>query len=108
MPDEIAVPDWPRAPARAGVGWIELFAAIQILWGALLFVPGVQPYRIYIRALPYVASLGALVLAMLRPSGEPLSASSRWLLASFALLAASLLHPDTHPQAGLAQQVSHV
>ena len=42
-------------------GWVELFVAIQFLWGALLFVPGAQPYRMYIRALPYVASLGALV-----------------------------------------------
>ena len=108
IPGEIPVADWPGESTHAGWGWIELFAAIQILWGALLFVPGVQPYRIYIRALPYVASLGALVFAMLRTSSEPLPASSRWLLASFALLAASLLHADTHLKAGLAQLVFQI
>ena len=100
--------DRPRESTQDRWGWIELFAAIQILWGALLFIPGVQPYRIYIRALPYVASLGALVFAMRRSSGEPLPASSRWLLASFALLAASLLHADTHLKAGLAQLVFQI
>ena len=93
----------PRESTSERWGWIELFAAIQILCGALLFVPGIQPYRMYIRALPYVASLGALVLVLHRPSSEPRPACSRWLLASFALLAVSLLHPDTHPKAGLGQ-----
>ena len=100
--------DRPRESTQDRWGWIELFTAIQLLWGALLFIPGVQPYRMYIRALPYVASLGALVFAMRRTSGEPLPASSRWLLASFALLAASLLHADTHLKAGLAQIVFQI
>src|SRR5687768_9603931 len=102
-PFSLSLPgDVPVVAGRArestphGWGWIELFVTIQLLWGALLFIPGVQPYRMYIRAVPYVASLGALVFAMGRSSGEPLPASSRWLLASFALLAASLLHADTH------------
>ncbi|HEY6361442.1 MAG TPA: hypothetical protein VIX63_10075 [Vicinamibacterales bacterium] len=99
------VADGPRESAEDRWGWIELFAAIQLLSGALLFIPGVQPYRMYIRALPYVASLGALVFVMRRSSGEPLPASCRWLLASFALLTASLLHADTHLKAGLAQLI---
>jgi hypothetical protein len=95
--------DAPRASARERWGGVELFVAMQLLWGALLFMPGAQPYRMYIRALPYVASLGALVFAMRRSSGEPLSASGTWLLASFALLAANLLHEETYLNAGLAQ-----
>ena len=67
--DVPVVADRPRESTQDGWGWIELFAASQLLWGALLFVPGVQPYRMYIRALPYVASLAALVFAMRRPSG---------------------------------------
>ena len=78
------VADAPRVSVKEPWGWIELFAAIQILWGALLFLPGVQPYRQYIRAVPYVASLGALAWSARRASSEPLPAAAKWLLASFA------------------------
>ena len=36
------------------------FVLVQVLWGVLLFVPGSQAYRIYIRGFPFVASLIAL------------------------------------------------
>ena len=104
----IPVADAPRASARERWGWVELFVAMQLLWGALLFIPGVQPYRMFVRAMPYVASLGALVFSMRRSSGEPLSASGKWLLASFALLAANLLHAETYLEAGLAQIVFQI
>ena len=90
-----AIPSWPmrHRAVKEPWGWIELFAAIQILWGALLFVPGVQPYRMYIRALPYVASLGALVCrACAARRASRCRRAAKWLLASFALLAANLLH----------------
>ena len=102
------IADMPRQSAEGRWGWMELFVAIQLLWGALLFFPGAQPYRMYIRALPYVASLGGLAFFLPRMSNTPLPASSRWLLASFALLAASLLHADTHLQSGLAQFVFQI
>src|SRR5512138_1709266 len=36
-----------------GWGWVEIFLAIQLLWGAALFVPGAQTVRTPVRALPY-------------------------------------------------------
>jgi len=98
----------PGAVAAERWGWLEVFAAIQILWGVLLFLPSVQPIRMYIRAVPYVSSLGALVYYARYPSGGPLPASSRWLLASIALLGANLLHPETQLKAGLAQLVFQI
>jgi len=91
-----------------GWGWIELFIAIQLLWGLLLFVPGMQPFRVYIRALPYVSSLGALAFYMRRGTGEPLAPSSRWLLGVFVLLALNLLHEETHLLAGIAQTIFQI
>ncbi len=38
----------PTRPARRDGdrwGWVEIFLAIQLLWGAALFVPGAQAYR---------------------------------------------------------------
>jgi hypothetical protein len=86
-------------------GWIELFIAIQLLWGVLLFVPGMQPYRAYIRALPYISSLAAFAYFLPRIIGEPLAVSGRWLVAVFGLLVLNLLHSETHLTAGIAQIV---
>ena len=89
-------------------GWIELFAAIQLLCGALLFIPGAQPYRMIVRALPYVASLGALIVALRRRSDAPVPACGKWLLAVFALLSLNLLHADTRLGAGIAQVIFQI
>ena len=102
------VADRPRVSVKEPWGWIELFVTIQILWGALFFLPGVQPYRQYIRAVPYLASLGALAWSERRASATPLPAPARWLLASFALLAANLLHAETYLEAGIAQIIFQV
>src|SRR5918994_4003171 len=76
-------------------GWLEFFVMVQVLWGVLLFVPGSQAYRIYIRGFPYVASLIALG-ACLRSSGADSGApGARWILAALALMVASLVHPAT-------------
>jgi hypothetical protein len=96
------VPREAHAAAVPRWGWIEAFAAMQLLWGALLFLPSTQPYRMYIRALPYLASLATLVVAR-RGLHASQPASSKWLLAALALLTANLLHPDTQPAAGIAQ-----
>ena len=48
-------------------GWLEIFVLVQVLWGVLLFVPGSQAYRVYIRGFPYISSLIAL-FACLRSS----------------------------------------
>lgn len=86
-------------------GWAELFIASQLLWGVALFVPGMQAYRTYLRALPYLASLAAVGYYFRRPTGEPLHASAKWLIAALALLVLNLLHSSTHSAAGVAQVV---
>jgi hypothetical protein len=89
-------------------GWMELFLAIQLLWGAALFIPGAQAFRTPVRATPYLASAAALVYYFRAPTGEPLHASAKWLLASFGLLSINLLHTTTHSMAGAAQIVFQI
>ena len=90
---------------RGGWGWLELFVLVQVLWGVLLFVPGSQAYRIYIRGFPYVASLFALAACM-RSSGTDSGApGARWILAALAIMVASLAHPATWLMSGMAQIV---
>ena len=93
----------PRMRVDARWGWIELVALMQLCWGALLFIPHIQPYRVPIRALPYVASLAAFAFVTRTATDDELPTSSKWLLASLALLVAGLLHPNTYLGAGLAQ-----
>ena len=93
---------------HAGWGWLEVFVLVQVLWGMLLFVPGSQAYRVYIRGFPFVASLVALV-ACVRSSGADSGApGGRWILASIALMVASLVHPATWVLSGTAQIVFQV
>src|SRR5436190_16632814 len=89
-------------------GWVEIFLAIQLLWGAALFLPGAQAYRAPVRALPYLTSAAALVYYFRTPTGEPLHGSIRWLMASFGLLTLNLLHATTHSMAGVAQIVFQI
>jgi len=89
-------------------GWVEIFLAIQLLWGAALFFPGAQAYRTPVRALPYLTSAAALVYYFRTPTGEPLHGSAKWLMASFGLLTLNLLHATTHSMAGVAQIVFQI
>ena len=86
-------------------GWLEIFVLVQLMWGVLLFIPGSQAYRTYIRAFPYVTSLIALVVCARSTGTEALVPGSRWLLAAGMLLMANLLHEETQMRAGLAQIV---
>src|SRR5262245_51716520 len=104
MPPAVAADDW-HGDRDEGWGWAEVFLAVQLLWGAVLFLPGMQAYRTMLRASPYLTSIGALVYYYRRPTGEPVHASGKWLIASLALLSLNLLHPTAHPMAGLAQIV---
>src|SRR4051794_5689807 len=103
-----ATTDTPDAPAGERWGWLELFVAMQLISSALLFLPGAQSYRTVVRAMPYGGSLVALVHLMFRGSRDPLTTSARWLLMSFALLAANLLNPSTHLEAGVAQIIFQI
>ncbi len=86
-------------------GWLEVFVLVQLMWGILLFLPGSQAFRTYIRAFPYVTSLIALVACARSTGTEALVPGARWLLASGMLLAVNLLHEETQFAAGLAQIV---
>ena len=96
------------APPEAEWGWAEVFIALQLLWGLVLFVPGAQGYRVYIRALPYVISGASLVYYFRRETGEPLPRNTKWLLASFVLLLLNLLQPTTHLMAGIGQIIFQI
>jgi hypothetical protein len=86
-------------------GWLELFVLSQVFWGVLLFIPGSQAFRVYIRAFPYVASLAAL-LSCARASGtDAVVPGARWMIAVMALLVANLVHEETWLTAGVAQVV---
>jgi hypothetical protein len=86
-------------------GWAELFIAIQLLWGLMMFLPGVQGYRTIVRAMPYVVSGAALVYYFRQGRGERLPDSTKWLAVSFLLLLLNLLHESAHWFAGIGQIV---
>ena len=86
-------------------GWLELFVLAQVLWGVLLFVPGSQGYRFYIRAFPFVSSLVALAACMRSAGADNGAPGARWILASLALMVASLAHPATWLMSGMAQVI---
>ena len=94
--------DEPQLP-RERWGWLEVFVLIQVLWGVLLFVPGSQAYRTYIRAFPYVSSFVALVACARSIGADTAGPGARWILLSLMLLVASLMHPATWMMSGLAQ-----
>jgi hypothetical protein len=98
------VQDEAVAP-QSGWGWLEFFVLVQVLWGVLLFIPGSQAYRIYIRAFPFVTSLVALGVCMRSSGADSGAPGARWIVASLALMVASLVHPSTWLMSGTAQIV---
>ncbi|PYS47193.1 MAG: hypothetical protein DMF68_16665 [Acidobacteria bacterium] len=84
-------------------GWIETFVLIQNLSMALLFLPGAQEFRIYIRAIPYVSSLGLAFLYYNKGRISRLPPGGELVLLAQLLLVISLFHPNTHFPAGIAQ-----
>lgn len=112
-PSEIIFPvalepaDETAAPAthgRLAWGWLEWFTLSQVFWGVLLFAPGSQAYRAYIRAFPYAMSLIALMSSGRRGINTTVP-SARWMLAALALLIANLVRPETWLMSGTAQVV---
>jgi hypothetical protein len=94
-------------PDKAGGrGWLELFVAVQYCSTAVLLIPGTQPIRIYVRALPYALSLAMLYLIGNAYGGRKrLPPGGMLLTLALALLAINLLHPSTDLSAGVAQVV---
>lgn len=86
-----------------GTQWLTLFLAIQFLWGLILFVPGTQAIRTYVRALPYLSSLVFLGVYFTRRISTRRPAAAAWALGVLVLLAINLLHPTSQLTAGIAQ-----
>jgi hypothetical protein len=86
-------------------GWLEIFVLIQVFWGLLLFVPGSQGFRMYIRAFPYLSSFVALLASSQAIGAESIGPGARWILASLVLMVAALMHPATWMMSGIAQIV---
>ncbi len=104
QPAEVDAPPLPVAePDTRQWGWIEWFMLAQVLWGVLLFVPGSQGYRAYIRAFPYAASLIALVAGTRSRGTNATSPGAGWMVAAFVLLVVNLVRPETWLMAGVAQ-----
>ena len=95
----------PQPGQREPWGWLEAFVLIQVFWGLLLFVPGSQAFRTYIRAFPYVSSFVALLVSTQALGAESIGPGARWIIASLVLMVASLMHPATWMMSGIAQIV---
>ena len=98
-------PEAPPQNRSAGWGWIELFVLSQVFWGILLFIPGSQGYRFYIRAFPYVTSLVAVIACAKSNGTNTKVPGAGWILAALVLLIANLVHEETWFTAGVAQVV---
>jgi hypothetical protein len=105
QPEAAAEPEAIPLPDGQAWGWLELFVLSQVLWGVLLFVPGSQSFRIYIRAFPYVASLAALVVCAKSGATDVAVPGARWIVAALLLLVANLVHEETWIKSGAAQIV---
>src|SRR5207244_3216728 len=71
----------------------------------LLFMPGSQAFRAYIRAAPYVASLLALLACLRSGATDVTVPGARWIVAVIVLLVFNLLHSETWLMSGTAQVV---
>src|SRR5258708_22983246 len=99
----------PRPLLRGGsrvfgnVGWMETFVFFQFLLPAVLFLPGVQSFRIVVRTLPYLSCALLLPVYHSRIKNVKLPPGSRLLIAALLLLVLELLHPESALIAGIAQ-----
>lgn len=87
-------------------GLLEWFAIAQTALPALLYLPGNQASRSFIRASAFLISIGVFAFWFLdRKDDFPLKhPSTRWLSLATVLLVLMMLHPDTDSMlAGIAQ-----
>jgi hypothetical protein len=91
-------------------GFPEFFVISQTAVPALLYLPGSQQFRLYIRVASFAISFAALLwwAAMATRKPSPHSAQP-WILASMAYVVAMFIHPQTASTlAGLAQFVLYL
>jgi hypothetical protein len=112
QPSQIVFPvalhpiEWEREAPEAREepwGWLEVFVILQVFWGVMLFFPGSQAYRAYIRGFPYVVSLAALATCIRWGMAGSFAPGARMVMLSLFMLVASLLHPASWLFAGTAQ-----
>jgi hypothetical protein len=84
------------APARVPWGVPEIFVISQTLFPALLYLPGTQGIRLWLRMAPFLLSLAVFAWWILReqPGRRPHPASP-WVGGLMVLLALMLFHPLT-------------
>ncbi len=87
---------------RVPWGWLECFLPILFLLNGLLLLPGSQPLRFVIRAVPYLASLASLVW-ICRKARRPLPPGGFVMQLALVLLALNLFHPETQMRSGISQ-----
>ena len=100
----------PSTLARPAWGLAEFFIISQTAIPALLYLPGTQPIRFYVRVASFAISIGLLAWWAYgnAKSRQPHPAQS-WLVASMVYTAAMVLHPFTSSMVGgLAQLVLYV
>lgn len=85
--------------------WMHLFLAVQFLWAVPMFFPGGQSLRFFMRALPFVSSLGLMAVLFNWHPTSRVAPGSRLLVAALLLLPLNLLHPTSLLGAGIAQCV---
>jgi len=99
----------PESAVAASSPWglAEFFVISQTAIPALLYLPGTQPIRFYVRVASFAISLGFLAWwasGRLRPARQ--HPSQAWLFASMVYVAAMIVHPLTGSTlGGLAQVV---
>ena len=96
------------APERWGIA--EYFIVSQTAIPALLFLPGAQGIRFYVRVASFAVSMGLLVWwAFGTAKNSKVHPAQTWLLVSIVYLAAMVFHPFTSSTlAGIAQLVLYV
>lgn len=103
---------WQAATTYAGERWgfAEFFVVSQTLIPALLYLPGTQPFRLYIRVASFAISFATLAwwaVAMAKTS-RPHRAQP-WIFAALAYVVVMFFHPLTVSTfAGLAQFVLYL
>lgn len=78
---------------------------LQFLSAAILFIPGTQPIRNYVRATPYLAALLPLAITFMKSRSGWRPAGATLIVGALMLLAMNLLHATTQVSAGIAQCV---
>lgn len=91
-------------------GMPELFVISQTAIPALLYLPGTQPFRLYVRVASFAIASAVLVWWLFATNRHTRShAAQPWIVALLLYVAAMLLHPLTSsPLAGVAQLVLYV